>query len=59
MASDNNFKELSYLVYGLGKTGRSVVNFLKKNQIKNYLVWDDKDKKSYKEKRPKKIYLRH
>jgi len=52
MASDNNFKELSYLVYGLGKTGRSVVNFLKKNQIKNYLVWDDKDKKSYKEKKP-------
>ncbi len=56
MASDNNFKELSYLVYGLGKTGRSVVNFLKKNQIKNYLVWDDKDKKSYKEKRPKNLF---
>ena len=27
-------KELSFLVYGLGLSGRSVVNFLKKNKIK-------------------------
>ena len=43
----NNFKKLSYLVYGLGLTGKSVVNFLNKNNIKNFQVWDDKDKSSY------------
>ena len=43
----NNFKKLSYLVYGLGLTGKSVINFLNKNNIKNFQVWDDKDKSSY------------
>ena len=38
-------KELSFLVYGLGLTGLSVVKFLKKNKIKNFKVWDDNKKK--------------
>lgn len=38
-----NFKELSFLVYGLGLTGKSVVNFFIRNKIKNYEVWDDKN----------------
>ncbi len=47
----NNLKELSFLVYGLGLTGRSVVNFFKKNKFKNYKVWDDKEKNFFKKKR--------
>ena len=35
-------RELSFLVYGLGLSGKSVVNFFKKNSIKNFKVWDDK-----------------
>ncbi len=47
-----NFKKLSFLVYGLGLTGKSVVNFFKKNKIKNFQVWDDKNIDLYKNKRP-------
>ena len=52
MDSVKNFKKLSFLVYGLGLTGKSVINFFKKNNIKNYKVWDDHNKKLYKSKRP-------
>ena len=38
-----NLRELSLLVYGLGLSGYSVVKFLK-NKIKNFEVWDDKQK---------------
>ena len=48
MVSVNDLKQSSFLVYGLGLTGKSVINFFKKNKIKNYQVWDDKDKKSFK-----------
>ena len=43
--------ELSFLVYGLGLTGRSVINFLKKNNINNYTVWDDNNKNMTKKKK--------
>ncbi len=56
MISVNNFKKLSFLVYGLGTTGKSVVNFFKKNKIKNFQVWDDKNKKLFIKKRPKNLY---
>jgi UDP-N-acetylmuramoylalanine--D-glutamate ligase len=36
-----NLKKLSFLVYGLGATGQSVIKYFKKNKIVNYLVWDD------------------
>ena len=55
MVSINNFKKLSFLVYGLGKTGLSVINFFKKNGIKNYKVWDDKNKNLYKKFRPNNL----
>ena len=48
MVSNNNLKELNFLVYGLGLTGQSIVNFFKKNKISNYQVWDDKNKDLYK-----------
>jgi UDP-N-acetylmuramoylalanine-D-glutamate ligase len=41
-------KELSFLVYGLGLSGVSVIKFFKKNNIKKFKIWDDK----------KKIYLK-
>ena len=50
-----NFKELSFLVYGLGSSGCSVVKFFKKNKIKNFEVWDDKQKKIFKKYRSKNI----
>ena len=45
-----NLKRLSFLVYGLGLTGKSVVNFFRKNKFKNYYVWDDMPKIYLKQK---------
>ena len=53
MISPKNLKKLSFLVYGLGSTGKSVINFFRKNNIKNYKVWDDNNKDLYKKLRPK------
>tara|TARA_B100000579_G_scaffold426018_1_gene432614 strand:+ start:50 stop:1342 length:1293 start_codon:yes stop_codon:yes gene_type:complete len=36
-----NLKKLSFLVYGLGTTGSSVVKYLKRNKIHDFFVWDD------------------
>lgn len=55
MISVKNFKNLSFLVYGLGLTGKSVVKFFIKNKIKDYHVWDDKNKNLYKKKRVKNL----
>ena len=41
-----NFKDKSFIVYGLGLTGQSVVRFLKRNKAKSVFVWDDKFKNS-------------
>ena len=51
MISKKNFKYYSFLVYGLGLTGRSVVNFFNKNEFKNFQVWDDQNKDLYRKKR--------
>tara|TARA_B100000767_G_C19726687_1_gene519810 strand:+ start:271 stop:1557 length:1287 start_codon:yes stop_codon:yes gene_type:complete len=51
MISFSKLKELSFLVYGLGSSGQSVVKFFKKKGIKNFKVWDDKNKKLFKNKR--------
>ena len=48
-------KELSFLVYGLGLSGQSVIRFLKKNKVKNFNVWDDKQKNILKKLRPKNL----
>ena len=52
MIYKKNFNKLSFLVYGLGSTGKSVINFFIKNKIKNYFVWDDYNKNSYLNRRP-------
>ena len=38
------FKDHSYLIFGLGLTGVSVLNYLK-NRASNYFVWDVNQKK--------------
>ena len=48
-------KELSFLVYGLGLSGQSVIKFFKKNKVKKFYVWDDKQKNTLKKLRPKNI----
>jgi UDP-N-acetylmuramoylalanine--D-glutamate ligase len=55
MLSNSNLKELSFLIYGLGLSGQSVIKFFKKKNIKNYQVWDDKQKKLFKNKRTKNL----
>ena len=54
MLQNPKLKELSFIVYGLGLSGRSVVNFLRKN-IKNFKVWDDKKKRIFKKHRVKNL----
>ncbi len=44
MFRSSKFKELSFLVYGLGLSGRSVVKFFNNKNIKNFEVWDDNEK---------------
>ena len=54
MTSVKNLRKLSFLVYGLGLSGKSVVNFFKKKNSK-FLVWDDKNKDLFLNKRPKNL----
>ncbi len=51
MFLNSKLNKLSFLVYGLGLTGQSVVKFFQRNKIKNYTVWDDNNKKLFKNKR--------
>ncbi len=51
MISKKHLKNLSFLIYGLGLTGQSVVNFFVKNNVRNFKVWDDYNKNLYKNKR--------
>ena len=39
-----NLKKLSFLVYGLGSTGISVINYFEKKKISNFNTWDDNKK---------------
>ena len=55
MVQSLNLKELSFLVYGLGLSGRSVIKFFKRNNIKNFKVWDDKQKNIHKKHRSKNL----
>ena len=41
MSHTLNLKKLSFLVYGLGSTGRSVIKYFKKIKISNFSAWDD------------------
>ena len=41
MVQNLRLKEQSFLVYGLGLSGQSVVKFFKKYNFKNFKVWDE------------------
>jgi len=41
MSHTLNLKKFSFLVYGLGSTGCSVIKYFKKRRIHNFYVWDD------------------
>ena len=43
-------KDSSYAVYGLGLSGHSTLNFLKKKKVKEIYTWDDKKNKNDKKK---------
>ena len=55
MLQISTLKEHSFLVYGLGVTGLSVVKFFKKNKIKNFKVWDDRKKRLLLDHRSKNL----
>ena len=55
MVQTSKLKELSFLVYGVGLSGSSVINFFKKNGIKNFKVWDDNKKNKYIKHRSKNL----
>ena len=44
MTSQINFKKFSFLVYGLGASGLSVIRYLKKKGVTDLSVWDDNSK---------------
>ena len=48
-------RELSFLVYGLGLSGRSTIKYFKKNKLKKINVWDDRKKKYLKIIDPKAL----
>ena len=48
-------REHSFLIYGLGLSGCSVVRFFKKKNLRNFKVWDDKKKKLFKSHRTKNL----
>ena len=48
-------KESSFLVYGLGLSGLSVIKFFKRNKINNFQVWDDNQKKLFKKYQTKNL----
>ena len=52
MSNTLNLKKFTFLVYGLGSTGLSVIKYFKKRKIYNFSVWDDdlKLRKKFKSK---------
>ncbi len=41
MDTSLNLSKKSFAVYGLGTTGRSVIDYFNKAGFKNYIIWDD------------------
>ena len=44
MNNIHNFKKKNFIIYGLGKTGKSTLEFLKRKKIKKVITWDDSSK---------------
>ena len=39
-----DFSKKSFAIYGLGTTGKSIIEFFKKKKLKNYIIWVDSPK---------------
>ena len=50
-----NSSPMNFCIYGLGTTGKSVVNYFKRKNFSDYVVWDDYMKK----KKEKKFFLKY
>ena len=50
-----NSSLMNFCIYGLGSTGKSVVNYFKRKNFSDYVVWDDKMKK----KREQNFFSKH
>ena len=46
METLKTLRKKKFIIYGCGITGASVIQFFKKNKIKNFNVWDDNQKKN-------------
>ena len=57
MLAVSKLKKLSFLIYGLGKSGNAVLKFFKKNKINDFEVWDDDQKKISKNHKVKNLKL--
>ena len=57
MLQISKLKERSFLVYGLGLSGLSVIRFFKKNKFKNFKIWDDKKTNLLKSHRTRNLDL--
>jgi UDP-N-acetylmuramoylalanine--D-glutamate ligase len=57
MLQISKLKERSFLVYGLGLSGLSVIRFFKKNKFKNFKIWDDKQTNLLKSHRTQNLDL--
>ena len=61
MKIPHHLKNFFFVIYGAGKTGQSVLKFLKKNKLKNYYVWDDNKniRKKLKIKNEKNVFKKN
>ena len=50
MNNTTQLNNMSFAVYGMGLTGKSVIKFLRKKKVKKYYIWDDKELRSVLEK---------
>jgi len=50
MKISKSIKDSSYAIYGIGLSGQSALNFLKKKKVKKIYTWDDKKNKKNKKK---------
>jgi len=50
MKTSTPIKDSSYALYGLGLSGNSTLNFLKRKNVKKIYTWDDKKNKNNKKK---------
>ena len=56
-----NLRKKSFAIYGLGNTGRSVINYFNKFGFKNYFIWDDNkflQNSWHLDKKKEKIFLK-